>query len=99
MQLQLVMIASFVVAFLLTYFVSRKLIRATARIGALFACLIAPVIIYTAWFALMPDDGEGFWAWWMTGLVMLSPGLAAWIVGSLSGGFLAAKASSISPWQ
>ena len=53
-------------------------------------------MIYTIWFALLPNDGDGFWVWWMTGLVMLSPVIAGWTVGTLSGGLVAAKARSLS---
>jgi hypothetical protein len=93
MRLPLIMIATTVVAGILSYFAGRKLVRAIARIAALFACLIAPVMIYTIWLALAPGDGDDFSAWWMTGLVMISPVLAAWVVGTLGGGLLAAKAN------
>nr|WP_298929729.1 hypothetical protein [uncultured Erythrobacter sp.] len=67
--------------------------------AAFLACLFVPFIVYTIWFALLPSDGDDFWVWWMTGLVMLSPVFAAWMVGTLCGALLAAKAKSVSQWQ
>jgi hypothetical protein len=96
MRLLLIMIAACAVASILSYLASRNAVRATARITALLACLFAPIMIYTIWFALLPNDGDGFWVWWMTGLVMLSPVIAGWTVGTLSGGLVAAKARSLS---
>ncbi|MDZ4308329.1 hypothetical protein [Allopontixanthobacter sp.] len=93
------MIVSTAVSGLLSYFAIRKVVGVVARIAALYACIFAPLMIYTIWFAMTPGDAEDFWVWWMTGLVMLSPVVAAWTVGTLSGGLLAIKAKSVSPWQ
>lgn len=42
----------------------------TWRRTGLLATLTAPLLVYTWWLATSPSGDDGFWVWWLTGIIM-----------------------------
>jgi hypothetical protein len=82
--------ASVAVPFLISLTMLGRFERMMSKVAALFAvCLVLPILLYSAWFALTTYGHEGnFWGWWMTGIVMLSPVFGGWVIGAFFGAFL-----------
>jgi hypothetical protein len=54
------------------------------------ALLLAPVAVLTIVLVQALPSPPGFMAWWITGMVMISPAVTAWAV-SITAGFAAAR--------
>jgi hypothetical protein len=80
----LVWAAFFVVPAALGYLVA-KIRSHKARLLLLGSLAVLPVAILTAGMALLPPSAPSYLAWWMAGMLMLSPGLVVWAGSSLAG--------------
>ena len=90
MSVFLIVAASVAVPFLISLMTLGRFERMMSKVAAFFAvCLVLPILLYSAWYALTTYGHEGnFWGWWMTGIVMLSPVFGGWVIGAFFGAFL-----------
>lgn len=80
----LVWAAFFVVPAALGYLVA-KIMSPRARFLLLGSLAVLPVAGFTVVMALLPPAPPSFLAWWIAGMLMLSPGSAVWAGSSLAG--------------
>ena len=84
MRLIIIFTLTGLVAGLISFFVSRFSSRLAGRLAILMSLISAPLLAYTGWYAWTAKAGDD-WTWWMPGIVMLSPVLVAWAIGTFFG--------------